>query len=118
LLNTEVVVGTYWKLEEAHLTPVGSPTDDRDLVVQLWLGDVFLIDTTIVFLLELVSGLDTARNWTVLVKFSLHFFDSRESVVERNVVLLVVNSPACILASLIDWTWRPCAIFALVDWSA
>ena len=131
-LNTEVVVGSNWELEEAHLTPVGSPrvstdpvlftgvlggspSDNGDLVVQLWLGDVILVDAAVVLLLELVGGLDTAGDWTVLVELSLHLVNSRESVVERNVVFLVVNSPAFVLAGLSDWAWWPCAVLALVN---
>ena len=41
-------------------------------MVELWLSDVFLIDTSLVSLLKLVSSLDTARDWAVLVDISLH----------------------------------------------
>ena len=134
-LDTEVVVSSDWELEEAHLTPVGSPrvstnpvfftgvlggspSDNGDLVVQLWLGDILLVDSTIVLLLELVGSLNTARDRTVLVQLSLHLVDSGKSVVKRNVVFLVVNSPAFVLASLTFWAWRPGAVLALVNWSA
>ena len=32
-----------------------------------------------------------------------------------NVILLVINSPAFVLASLADWAYWPGAVFALVD---
>ena len=132
LLNTEVVAGTDWELEEAEITPVSSPgvssdpvfltgmlisspTDDGDLVVKLWVGNEFLVDSTIVVLLEVVGGLDTAGDWTVLEELGLHLVNSRESIVQRNVMLLVVDSPTFILAGLADWAWWPGAVLADIN---
>jgi hypothetical protein len=83
-------------------------------VVDHWEEMVFLVDTAGVSL-ELVSGLDTAGDWTVLVEFLLHLVDTRQGVVVGSVVLLVLNSPAFVLAGLADWAWWPGAVLALVD---
>ena len=87
-------------------------------MVELWVLDIFFVNSTIVVLLKVVGGLDTARDWTVLVKLSLHLVDSREAVVKGDIVLLVVDGPTFVLAGFADWAWWPCAVFADVDWFA
>jgi len=76
---------------------------------------MLLVDTAGVGL-EVVSGLNTAGDWTILVKLSLHVALARDKVEVRGVVLLVVNGPAFVLAGLADRAWRPGAILAHVDW--
>jgi hypothetical protein len=134
-LNSEVVVASDWEIEESELTPVcspgvstdpifftgflvSSPADDGNLVVEFWALDVFLVDSTVVVLLKVVGGLDSARNWTVHEELSLHFSGAGEAVVQGDVVLLVIDGPAFVLTGLADWAWWPGAVFADVDWFA
>jgi hypothetical protein len=83
-------------------------------VVDRWEVVVLLVNTTSVCL-EFISGHDTARDWTVLIEFLLHLVGTGERVVVGCIVLLVLNSPAFILAGLADWAWWPGAVLALVD---
>merc|ERR1711990_58201 len=73
-----------------------------------------LVDTTSVGL-ELVSGVHTAGDWSVLVDLSLHLFLTREAVVVLGIVALVLDSPTFVLAGLANWAWWPGAILALID---
>jgi len=128
--DAEIVVLLHGHLEETVLAPVGTPgvsadpvllagvgdapSNYSDLVVDLWEGVVLLVDTSGVGL-ELVGSLDTARDWAVLVDLLLHLFGTGESVVVRSIVLLVINSPAFVLAVLSNWAWWPGAVLAHVD---
>jgi hypothetical protein len=131
--NTEVLMLLHGHLEEARLAPVGTPRvstnpvlftgvgdappNNSDFMVDNWNEEEFLIDTGGI-ILELVSSVDTAGNWTVLVDFGLHLVLAREAVVMRSIILLVLNSPALVLAGLSSWAWWPGAVLALINSSA
>jgi hypothetical protein len=116
-------------LEVAVLTPVGSPgvssdpvfltiigdtpSDNSDLVVDLWEFDGLLVDTTSVGL-EFVGGFDTAGDWSVSVELGLHV-SSWDSVVVGDIVQFVLNWPAFILAGLALWAWWPGAVLASIN---
>jgi hypothetical protein len=51
----------------------------------------------------------------MMIKLSLHLLCSYNFTETGNVVLLVIYSPALILAGLSYWTWRPGAIFTKID---
>jgi hypothetical protein len=92
-----------------------APADNGDLVVDLREPHVLLVDTTVVLVLERVGGLDTAGDWSVLVDLGLHLVSSGEAIVVGHIVVLVLDSPAFVLAGLADWAWWPGAVLALVD---
>jgi len=134
-LNTEVInlpfiVTLDWELEETILTPVGSPrvsadpvllaiisgtpSNDRDFVVELWIREVLRVDSTSVFD-KVVGGLDTATNWSIFVELSLHVVGSGEFCMALSIVVSMLNGPAFIEAGLTGWTWWPSAVSADVN---
>jgi hypothetical protein len=86
-------------------------------VVDHWEEFVLRVDTTSVGL-ESVGNFDTARDWSVLVKISLHLVSTSKAVVVGSIVVFVVNSPAFVLASLVLWAWWPSAVLAFVHGTA
>ena len=83
-------------------------------MVDHWEEVVLRVDTASVGL-KLIGSLDTAGDWSVSIEFLLHLVSTREGVVVGGVVLLVLNSPAFVLAGLANWAWWPGAVLALVD---
>ena len=86
-------------------------------MIELWFLEVLLVYAASV-LIEIVGGLHTAGNWTVLVDLSLHLVFAVEGIVVGGVVLLVLDGPALVLARLADWAWWPGAVFALRNGAA
>ena len=87
-------------------------------MVQLRLFDELLIDTSGIVLLEVVSGLNTATNRSVLIDLRLHLVGTLDRVVVRNVVFLEVDGSAVLLDALFVITelanWRG-AVSADID---
>ena len=50
-------------------------------MIELWLGDVLGVDASGIGSFKFVGGLDTARDWSVFVKLTLHSGGTSESVV-------------------------------------
>jgi len=80
-------------------------------VVDLWVTNVFAVDTTGICL-EGVGSLDTAADWAVLIDFSLHLGGTDNTVVVLNKVCLMLDSPTFVLAVLPSWAWWPGAVLA------
>ena len=133
VLDTETASASL-HAEEAHLTPVGAPrvsadpvllagrlidtiANDGDFVVDTGEQEVLGVDTTGVSI-ELLGGIDTAGDGTVLVDLGLHLLGTGEAVVVGSIVVLVVDSRALVLAGLADGARRPGAVLALVDGAA
>ena len=133
------VIGVHLHVEEAVVTPVGSPgvaadpvlfavigntvADDGNLVVDhiprlSLLGVDTVIDAEIVVELEGVSGVDTAAHRTVGSKLSLHLVSTSDVVVLADVVASVLNGDASFDTRLTLSGRRPCAVTADVDVSA
>jgi hypothetical protein len=93
---------------------IGTPTDNRDLVVDHREEFPLGVNTTSV-LFELVGDLDTAGDGSVLGKIRLHLGGTREAVVVGSIVLPIVNGPAFVLAGFVGGAWRPGAVLALVN---
>ena len=127
------VVLVHGHVEEAVVTPVGSPrvaadpvlltslwvlavASDRDLVVDEREADLLGVDVgAIVVVLEVLGGVDTARDGAVSVELSLHLVDAGKRVVLADVVLLVLDGDAAIEASLANRGRRPGAVTADVN---
>ena len=133
------VIGVHLHVEEAVVSPVGSPgvaadpvfstvlhnavADDGDLVVdhvpRLSLLRVdTVIDAEIVGGLEGVGGVDTAAHRSVGSKLSLHLISTSDIIVLADVVASVLNGNAAVEAILTLSGRRPCAVTADVDVSA
>jgi len=138
LLDSEVILA-HLHVEEAVVTPVGSPgvaadpvfsavlhhsvADDGDLVVDhiprlSLLGVDTVIDAEIVVVLEIIGSVDTAAHRTVGSKFSLHLVSTFDVVVLTDVVAGVLNGNAAFFTRLTLSGRRPCAVTAYVDGSA
>jgi len=65
-------------------------------VVNEWEEFLLRVDTTSVGVLEVVSNVHTARNWSVLEKLSLHLVSTLERVIVGDVVVGIVNCLATI----------------------
>merc|ERR1719333_1871414 len=138
VLNSEVV-SAHLHVEEAVVTPVGSPgvaanpvllasvgvlavTDDRDLVVDHWEEDLLRVDVvtltlvdTVVGVLPVVSGMDSAGDGTVGSELGLHLVGTLDLVVLADVVLAVVNGVAVGKRILTLLGWWVGAVSADVD---
>jgi len=51
----------------------------------------------------------------MMIKLGFHLIWSKYFGVIGNIVLLEINGPALVLTGLTNWTWRPGAIFALIN---
>ena len=94
-LNTEVVL-VHSHVEEAPIAPVGTPRvaadpvllairtlavpNDSDGMVELRSANILRVDVGAIISIELISGLDGARDWTIL-ELSLHLVSTTEVVV-------------------------------------
>lgn len=126
-----------WKLEEAVLSPVGSPrvshnpvllsrssilspSYNGDLVVDLnWKWELFMVDSTLVGVNQLVCGLDSTSDWPVLVNLSLHLISSSQAVVSVDVVSSVIGDGLAVIPTcLTSWTGWSMAVTANVNWLA
>ena len=119
---------THGQVEEAVVAPVGAPrvatdpvlfagggilavTDDGDLVVDLGEFESLSVDVVsltfnnlVVFGLESVGGLDTARDGAIGMKLSHHLVFTFDRVVVGHIVFPVVDSAAVGISSL-TFTW-------------
>ena len=79
-------------------------------------ADLLGVDVgAIVVVLEVLGGVDTARDGAVSVELSLHLVDAGKRVVLADVVLLVLDGDAAIEASLANRGRRPGAVTADVN---
>jgi hypothetical protein len=110
-VDSEVVL-VHRHVEEAVVTPVGTPrvttdpifltgggilsiADNGDLVVDQREEDVLRVNVgAIVGILELISGVDSARDRSVCEELSLHLVYASNRVVFADVVLWVLNGGA------------------------
>ena len=120
--NTEVV-SVHRHVEEAVITPVGSPgvaanpvlltsfiyaiPDDRDLVVEdvHERTDVFRVYTTIVVVFKVVGGVNTARDGTVQSELSFHLISSLDVVVVTDIVSNICDGYTVLKTGIISSGW-------------
>jgi len=125
--DAKIVSVIHGHLEEAILSPVGTPgvssdpvaltigilapSNNGDLVVDLW-EPVMLRENTSGIVLELISGINTAGDWSMGHDLLLHLVSSIETIVILHEIVVVLDSPAFVLAGLSNWAWWPGAVLA------
>lgn len=95
---------------------VDTVADDGDLVIDHWECNFLRVDTTVVGVLPIVGGVDTAGDWAVGVELSLHLLSTTEGVVLTNVEAEVWLDTEAVLKAIITWAWwAPKAVTADIN---